>query len=253
MTWARRRKLIISLIVFAAALPFIAFFAYPFITAAPTCRDGSQNGTETGIDCGGSCAYMCRAVVAPLSTEFTRALTLLPGVYTVVAYVTNSNPSAYAKAVPYSLALYDEKNAFISEQKGTTYILPGRTTPIVETNIRTGDRVPTRAFLAIEEYPPMQDIKRFTLTTLTVSGSDMRDTDSLPRLEARITNSTLAAVSNVEVYAIVFDTAGNVRAASKSKIASIAGNQMASTVFTWPAPFRFIVGKIDIIPRTEPL
>ena len=253
MTWARRRKLLISLILFLVALPGIGFFTYPLLTVAPSCTDTEHNGTETGIDCGGSCAYLCKETLAPLSTEFTRALTLLPGVYTVVAYVTNSNPNAYAAEVPYTLALYDERNEFISEQTGKTYILPGRTTPIVETNIRTGERIPTRAFLTIDAAPYMQDARWYRLTKLTVSNSELRDQDSLPRLEARIKNPTLTDVSNVETYAVVFDVNGNVRAASKSKIASIPGGESVSTVFTWPTPFTFTVGKIDIIPRTRPI
>lgn len=253
MTWARRRKLFIVLLIVLAALPVIAYFAYPFLTVPPTCSDRIKNADEAGIDCGGACQYLCKETLAPLSVDFARPIQLLPGVYSAVAYVTNANPYAYVPELSYSLELYDSNNTYITERKGTTYVLPGRTTAIVETQLETGLLAPSRAHLVIDTAPRMQDIRRFSHTTLTVSDVQLTNEKTSPKLEAIIANAAIEKVAGVEVAAVIFDTSGNVQAISKTAIKSIDGESSQRVVFTWPDAFDFTVGKIDILPRVQPL
>jgi hypothetical protein len=253
MTWANRRKLFIVLLFILAAIPFVAYVTYPFLTVEPTCSDGVQNADENGIDCGGACQYLCKESLAPLSVDFARPIQLRPGVYSAVAYVTNANPYAYVSSLSYSLELYDANNTFITERKGTTYILPGRTTAIVETQLETGLLTPSRAHMVIDAAPLMQDIRRFNHTILTVSDKQLKSETSLPKLEAVITNASLEKVSQIEVAAVIFDVSGNVKAVSKTVVKSIDGESSQRVVFTWPDSFQFTVGKIDVLPRVKPL
>ncbi len=253
MSWSNRRKLFIVLLIILATLPVVGYIAYPFVTAPPTCSDGVKNDTETGVDCGGACQYLCKESLAPLSVDFARTLPVLSGVYSGVAYITNANPYAYAPEITYSLELYDANNTYITERKGTTYVLPGRTTAIVETQLESGLFKPSRAHLVIDEMPPMQDIRRFTHTILSVSDVQLKSETTLPKLEAVVANPSLEKVSAVEVAAVIFDVAGNVQAVSKTLVKSIDGESSQRVVFTWPEPFTFTVGKIDILPRVKPL
>jgi hypothetical protein len=234
-------------------IPVIAYFTYPLLTVEPSCSDRVKNADEDGVDCGGTCQYLCKENLAPLSIDFARPIKLLPGVYSGVAYITNANPYAYVPELSYSLELYDANNVYITERKGTTYVLPGRTTAIVETQLETGLLNPSRANLVIDESPPMQDIRRYTHTTLTVSDVQLKSEKTAPKLEAIISNATLEKVVSIEVAAVIFDVTGNVQAVSKTVVKSIDGESSQRVVFTWPDPFTFTVGKIDVLPRIKPL
>lgn len=253
MSWANRRKLFIVLLIVLAIIPFVAYFTYPLLTAEPTCSDGVQNDKETGVDCGGACQYLCKESLASLTVDFARPLQLLPGVYSAVAYITNANPYAYVPELKYTIQLYDANNRYITERKGTTYVLPGRTTAIIETHMESSLFTPSRAHLVIDETPPMQDIRRFTHTPLSVSDVQLKSETTLPKLEAIITNASLEKVSAIEVAAVIFDVSGNVQAVSKTLVKSIDGESSQRAVFTWPKPFTFTVGKIDVLPRAKPL
>jgi hypothetical protein len=252
MSWASKRKLIIILLIAFPVLAVSAFVAYPYINPSPTCFDGKQNGIENGIDCGGSCKYLCRSDVAPVSVEFTRPILVLPGVYTLVSYLTNPNADAYGEVTPYTIRVFDDKNILIGEKTGSTYIMPGGPTPVVETGFRTGGREPVRAVLSIPEDTKLIRFRRDDIRP-TISRRVLTDEATLPRLEVTISNPSLEGFRDLEVAAVVFDTTGNARAASVTVIPSLRSNESKAVVFTWPSPFGFTPGRIDVLPRVSPL
>lgn len=249
LSWAQRRKLIIFLIIAIPLTGAFAFFIYPILYPTPTCFDKTQNGDEKGVDCGGSCAYLCPFETAPLTVQFGRSLMVLPGVYTAIGYIQNPNPNAYSRRVEYTFTLFDKDNVFVADRKGSAIVLPGGVTPVIEIDIRTGERIPVRTLFEITTEPKMQTLAAGTVPSLSVSSRKLTGEGSSPRLEAMVKNDTLEAVSKVEVVAVVFDTDGNARAASKTTIQTLRPGEGSAVVFTWPEPFTFTPGKLDVLPR----
>lgn len=252
MSWAARRRLIILLLISFPVLVVAAYVAYPYINPAPNCFDGSQNGDEAGIDCGGSCKYLCLSQVAPVFVEFARPLEVAPGIYTVAAYLSNPNADAYGEETPYTIRLFDEKNLTITEREGSTYIMTGGITPIVETGFQTASRVPVRALLSIPEDKQLIRFRKEDIRP-TISRRILSGEDTSPRLEATLTNNSLDTFRELEVAVVVFDVEGNARAASKTVIQELQGGDSKTVVFTWPLPFGFTPGRIDVLPRVSPL
>ena len=64
MSWAARRRLIISFIVGGVLILLLIFIGYKTFYRIPTCTDNKENQDETGIDCGGSCKP-CKVKIIP--------------------------------------------------------------------------------------------------------------------------------------------------------------------------------------------
>lgn len=199
-----------------------------FFTAAPTCFDGKQNGDELGVDCGGSCSLVCTQDTKPLAVLWSRAFEVASGTYTAAAYVQSNNLTAGAKNVPYSFQLFDSSNSLIVERDGVVDILPVSVMPIIETNINTGTRSASRALFAFGATPVWHAAQ---VPTLTI-GNEILASDG-SRLSATLSNNTLHDVVGVTVVAVLFDSAGVARAASKS-VVSVPKQSSQSVVFTWP-------------------
>jgi hypothetical protein len=51
---------------------------------------------------------------------------------------------------------------------------------------------------------------------------------------------------------VVFDTAGNAFAGSSTVVPVLTDGERQEIVFTWPDPFPFVPGRIDVLPSLEP-
>lgn len=114
-------------IVFLGTILFVVY--YLFIRVPPTCTDGKQNQDEMGIDCGGICSNQCEP---PLNAKdiITREVAFMPADrsgYDVMARIYNPNDIAGASQFSYKLALRDATGAILSEETGTSFILPQET------------------------------------------------------------------------------------------------------------------------------
>ncbi len=211
---------------------------------APTCFDGSLNGTERGVDCGGACTRICAFDVAAPTVKWARSFAVTSNQYNAVAYVENTNQTAASPAVPYTLSLYDTAG-LIAERTGTTILPPDSVYPIFEARIQTNGRVPTRTELILGEatmwLPATAGRDQFTVNSRTLTGAD-----SKPRLEASITNNALTAAQNVEVVATVFDARGNALTASRTFIDQFAARGTETAVFTWPEPIAKTVRSCEV-------
>ena len=248
MSWASKRRATYLFSLLGVVLVVIGVSTFALFRPTPSCGNGKKDGTETGIDCGGSCRAVCaQNVIAPIM-RWSRSFEVTPGTYSAVAYVENPNSSTGAEAVSYEFRLLDAEGILVAERKGSTFISPGALMPVFEAGIRTGERVPVYTTFSFTEEP-------FWVRSASRSGELLvrekllSDDATAPRITARLQNTTIKTLSNVQVVAVVFDASGNALAASSTVVPRIERSGTADIVFTWPAPFRAAPAQIDIIPR----
>jgi len=249
LTWSGRRKLIyygVGIVVLAL-LAWIAWLL--FFNVAPSCLDRIQNEGELGIDCGGPCALLCADTARDPVLLWSRAFQTGPTSYTAAAYIQNNNQGAGAKNVAYSFQLFDAQNNLVIERDGVANVPPITTVPIIEPNIVVGNRTVARTQFAFSNTPPAvwSKVPANAIPTLHVAEQNLNTYAS--RLGASIINNTLTDAHNVTVAAVLFDSQGVARAASKSLIVDVPAKSSMPAVFTWAGGVPNIVrAEITILP-----
>ena len=248
--WASKRKAmyLFSVLGFFAVVASVPL--YFALQTEPTCFDGRQNQDERGVDCGGVCELICPFDVSPLSLLWSRSFIVANGVYNAVAFIENPNFDVAVLEIPYSFQLYDSENLLIVERRGTTFISTNGITPIFEPRIQTGVRVPVRTFF--EFTGPIRWHRINDPKEIVIVEQELQNADTEPRIEALVENKSLNEAKDVEVVAVVFDTAGNAMAVSQTLVQQLRGQTKVPIFFTWPLSFNNQAGRLDVIPRVPP-
>ena len=246
-SWGFRRKVLYASTILVAAFLFVSFVWFQFFSAAPTCFDTRQNGDELGVDCSGSCALICASQAKNPVVLWARVFQNGPKSYTAAAYIQNNNGETAAKDVPYLFQLYDADNKLVTEKSGTMDIPPVQTIPIIESNITVDTRVVSRVLFSFTDTPVWRQVPRGSVPHLRIVGQTLNP--SATRLDATIENSSLQDESRVTVIAVLFDSLGVARAASKSTIPLLAHSSTEKVVFTWSKGATDIVrAEISVLP-----
>lgn len=223
----------------------LLFIYERYFTSAPTCFDGKFNGNERGVDCGGSCALFCTADTRAPVVLWSRAFEVAPHTYTAAAYVQNPNPGAAARDVAYSFQLFDDKNLLVTERTGTINIPPVQTVPFIDPNINVGNRTVAKAIFSFSAAPVWSRVG--ALPALRASNQYLSPDAS--RLSATIINDSITDANKVVVAAVLFDSGGVARAASRSTLSVVPRKGSQPVVFTWSGGVRDIVrAEITILP-----
>lgn len=255
MDWSTRRKMgcfgMIGIVVLLISSYFVYIF---FIKKTPTCFDGVRNQNERGIDCGGICSVVCTQDAKSLIPLWTRVFHITDDVYSVVAYLENQNTTAAIQKISYEIRIYDDKNILTSAPiTGSTFISPQSKMAIFASPLKTGKRIPQRAFITFTTSPQwMTPQKKYQTPFLAVNETQLSDESSSPKLSARISNPTYYSLHDVEVTALLYDASGNAVHASQSFIENLEQQSSAQVYFTWPEPFLEKITRIEIIPRFNP-
>jgi hypothetical protein len=253
MPWAVRRRIIYLLGVFAFFVVTIGGpIFYKLSTVPPTCTDGIQNQGEVSPDRGGPCPLLDAAYLQPSAVLWARTFPVRDGSYNAAAYIENPNEGAGVRDVGYRFKIYDAENVLVAERIGSTYVMPGRITPVFVAGLDTGNRKATHAFFAFTDAPVWEQMKD-AASVLDVTQITSSDVAASPRVSAEVRNRSVRIIFDVDLVATVFDTAGNAYASSATHIARLAPDESQQVVFTWPDPFPSAVGRIDVIPRVAPL
>lgn len=253
MPWAVRRRILYLLGVFLfLAVVLGGPIAYSLLTVPPSCTDGIQNQGETAIDRGGPCPLLDPSQLQPSAVLWARAFSVRDGSYNAASYIENPNDGAGVASANYIFKLYDSDNVLVAERTGSTFIMPGRVTPVFEGAIDTGNRKAARAFFALTEEPQWQQM-RDAGKAIAVSDVGAADIAASPRVTATVRNTDVSPLFDISFVATVFDTAGNAYASSATHLDRLAPDETQQIVFTWPDPFPSLVGRIDVIPRVAPV
>jgi len=252
MSWASKRQLVIVTILIMALMVIGGVLSLPYFLKAPTCADGVQNGTETGIDCGGSCEKFCPFEVNELKLLWARPFKVADGAYDVLAYIDNQNANAGIKKILYRFRLYDERNLFITERVGRTYVTANGPFAVFEGSIRTGSLVPKRVFFEFVEVPVWVKMPaKANSFSLGKSVSRLESETTRPRLLVSVSNNSLYDASDIETTAILYDEKENAFAVSRTVVDALGKGESKDLVFTWLLPFEKTPTRIEILPRTN--
>lgn len=248
LKWTVKKQIFyftIVLLVFLLAL----FFVYLRITA-PTCSDGRQNQGEVGIDCGGPCEKECLGEIKDLIVLWNKVFKIGKGSYDAVILVENPNPFLSLPSVKYQLKVYDNNNILITVRAGETFINPGETFPIFETNIDTGERLPAKIFIEFEKNLKWERLVK-ERPSFVISKKQFSNNIPFPKLTVRVENKTMLEIKNIYAAAVLYDKDKNAKAASVTKIDSIKKDSSKEVSFTWPNVFSEEPVLSEIFLRTD--
>ncbi len=244
--WSARRQVGYTLIILIVAF-LIAGGLLLANRKNPSCSDNTQNQGELGVDCGGPCNTVCASEATDLVVRWVRVFKVKEGVYDVAARIDNPNVFGIAQ-LAYHFKLYDEQNVLVREARGTTFVNPDQSFIIFATGIETGFEVPTKAFVEFTSQSDWIRYKNYKKPTFTVKDKTLT-LDPAPRVAVTIGNDSLFDTSNIEVVAVVLDSAGNAIGSSKTTIDTLAQGQAKQVFFTWPEPFDGDAAFVEVYPR----
>lgn len=252
MSWASKRRTtyaagIILFFGIIIGIPLILWLYEP-----ATCFDGKKNQQETAVDKGGPCILLDERALSPHTILWARSFQVRSGVYGSVAYIENLNKEAGVRKVGYRFSLYDERNVLVAERNGETFIMPGGITPVFEGAIDTGNRKVIRTYLEFTEPLVWERMRAGEKDALVISNARALDVTTAPRIIATVRNVSVEDVTDPSFVAVVFDTAGNAIAASLTFLTRVTANESGEIVFTWPDPFQYVVGRVDVRPLVSP-
>ncbi|MBI2482108.1 MAG: hypothetical protein HYV76_00880 [Candidatus Vogelbacteria bacterium] len=244
--WSRQRQVTITFIILIVLTVLIGAGAW-YWWPVPSCTDGTKNQNEVGIDCGGVCPKICATSVVPLKVLWSRVFPARSGEWYVVAQVQNQNRNVGARQVNYELKLLDAIGGVLARRGGETFINPGETALILETNIPvSGNRVPSRALVTITPptwEKPVKEVPIFSTNRKSFIN------DPAPRLVAAITNPSITDYTDIEVSIVVAGNDENVFAASRTLVDRLTRGESRDIYFTWPMPFVEAPAVVTILPR----
>ncbi len=247
VSWSAKRKTLYFSAFVAAVLLFIAIPTALVVYRPPTCQDNKQNQGEAGVDCGGPCVNLCQEKELEPIVLWQRSFEVGPGAYNVIAYVQNPNVSSAAIQVPYVFRLYNSDQVLIGERTGKVNLPPNKSFPVFEANVPSGKQIPARVSFEFREKPYWVRQKS-VFPDVRINKIQLSREDSSPLLTAEIENRELRTFDRVPVVAILYDTAGNAVAASRTIVDSVEGQSSQPIVFTWPKPFGVTISEKEIVP-----
>jgi len=250
MTWAFKRQITYVAIVVVFFLVFGFLIAYPRLNKEPTCFDNRQNGNETGVDCGGICERACLSQVDEISVLWSRVFMVVPGRYNAVAYLVNHNKNTAVDKINYRFRFADENNVYIGKREGSTYVPPSGEFAVFEPGIDIGNSIPVYVTFEFTQAPEWRTVPQDKINQLKVLVSKivLINEKTSPALSATITNNSLYTIPEVDVVAILYDSAGNAISASRTYIEVLAPEAVVDVNFTWPEPLSGEVFAKEIIP-----
>ncbi len=251
MSWASRRRTfyLSGVLLFFVVLVGIPLAVYLYRPA--TCEDGVMNQEETAIDRGGPCPILDENFLSPHSVLWSRAFRVRDGSYNAVAYVQNPNDGAGVLSAPYRFGLYDENNVLVAESEGTMFIMPLAVTPVFAGPIDTGNRAVARTYFEFTGPLTWQRLVNVT-SAVAIGNKQVSDIAAVPRVDALVSNVSVAPIRDITFVAVAFDPAGNAFAASLTTVPSLAPKEGVQITFTWPEPFPYPVGRLDILTVLPP-
>lgn len=247
-TWSKNKQIHYLAIVFGTLFLIGGFFLYNSFHKPASCFDNKQNQDEKGVDCGGSCSKACLSTILNPVVLWSRTVKVDNGVYDAVAFIENPNTKEGVSSLAYKFKLYDDENILVIERAGKTFINPNERFYIFESNIRTGERIPKRAFF---EFQPSLNWEQTDNTKPIISVNSEKFIEEESRLKVNIKNNLFFELEDIVITAILFDDEGNAFAVSETVIDSLLGDQTKEVFFTWPKLLGVKPSKIEIIPRVN--
>jgi hypothetical protein len=248
MDWAHKRKFIVIAIFVALVVAVVAIIGFSVFYHTPTCTDKKMNQDEVGVDCGGSCSTLCSSQVASSTVRFARTL-IQSGRTDVIAYVDNTNSTAFAKDAAMTLEAYKSDGTLVTAHVKVT-LPPRASVPVFIPGIASAGAGIRQAFLTFDTGSPVWMRGSATDPTMRVDNIVTLTPETKPRITANLVNQTARPQYDTVVTVTIFDTDGTAMAASQTIVPILPAQGTAPMVFTWNEPFAAPVVRVDMVPTS---
>ena len=199
---------------------------------APNCFDGILNGAEIEVDAGGTCVRVPNSQVVQPNIVWSEGFEVTPGQYNAVAYVENRNQTIGTPALPYTFTFLSN-GVEVARRSGVTELPPNSVYPLFEGRVFTDGQTVTDVELKLGEvidWLPGSSI----VNQLRTNDLNLLNVDTRPRLEAKLENTSLDTIRDIEVVATIFNDQGVAVAASQTFVETFFSRTAQDIVFTWP-------------------
>lgn len=247
MSWGTNRRNTVLFVMFLFIIVPVGSIAFIVFYDPPNCFDAKQNGTETGIDCGGSCQLLCNDQVTEPVVLWERAFKVSDGVYNLLAYIENPNPSAFLQETQYVFKIYNEDGVMIGERSGSVSIAPKSARPVIQNNLQTFEQIPARIEFTFTSERIYENTEPKD-SLIIIKDEFIENESTSPRVKAKIQNISLKQIKQIDVVILLYDTFDNVLGTSNTFVESLGPEDSKDIVFTWPKSFTDEVNRIEIIP-----
>lgn len=250
--WALKRRFQYQVGVGIFILSILGIVLAIGLIKPPTCFDGKQNQDEKGVDCAGTCSLRCSFEVQKLTTKWAQAFEVSPGYYNAIAYIENFNLDSYAQSVPYTFLLYDAEGRLILERAGEVNINGEPIVPVFAGGLATGSLKPVIVRLEVPALPAWYRMREEYTTR--IEQQRYIPSATVQEIQAELVSVEVIPLSNIEVFAVVYDLEKNAMAASKTLVPFLGPQAKAQLTFTWPQPFPSELGRVELtthIPHQE--
>jgi hypothetical protein len=227
----------------------VGSWIYSILTPEPTCFDGQKNQNEEKIDCGGICQKKCKKeiILEDLEISEKHFVPARKNEFDVMAKIKNTNSRYGASNFRYKFTLLDSAGNALQERSGESYILPGETKYLIETNLSLNN-TPDKIEVEISDYN-WQEFVGYEEPKLIIYD------DKFMAYNERFANSRVTGLlkneSNFDFNSIIIDIIlrddqGKPLALAESEMRTIPSREERDFNIIWPYLFSAAVANIEI-------
>ncbi len=228
------------------------WFWNSFIKEKPNCFDGKKNGTEEGVDCGGSCEKICPFKALKVNVGWAKSFPINnKGFYNGAAMVENPNFN-YALKMNYDMKFLNSKGIVIGEKKDIVELEPLEKKIIFYPSLNFRNQKIVKTFFKKGEIFDLEE-KQAVDKKIIVNAKELSDDGEGKRLKITLENKDFKAHRDIQVFAVLLGTDGNVINMSRTYLEYIDKEERKVVYMTWPIKFKKKVASIKIYIKEDRL
>lgn len=255
MDYRLRKQIVIAVIFFSFLALLGVGFYFAFLKPAPTCFDGIRNQDEEEVDCGGPCISCEIKTLKDIEVNWAKAVLLEGNIYDLVAQVRNPNPNFGTANFKYRFDLKNENNQAIGSCQGSTFILPGETKYIIETNFQAAEPIASLTLeIANPERSAWQKLKDYQVPALFIKDKQfaiLNEISHLAEASGVVKNDTFFDLDRVYVDVILFSRANEVIGVSKTEVRTLLAGEGRYFSVKWFSPLKGEVSSLEMQAETN--
>lgn len=247
------RVLLVMLAIFIVLLIGVYFV---FIYTPPSCFDGIKNQDEENVDCGGSCLTPCE-IDAPEepTVMWSGFFKEGEGIYSLAAKIRNRNNNYGSPKFDYVFDAKDSNGATLKEVPGTSFVSPGQTRYIIDTNISLPDGAATVEFRIVGgkitwRKTPIR-LNPVDFTVYAKNFTVLNNFQFYAEASGVIRNETSYDFRRVEVGVFLYNSRSEVIAVAKTVLDDLVSGKDREFKVFWPKRFDGTYSMMDVIPQTN--
>lgn len=228
-------KQILIVIIVLASISILVFGVIWLLRVRPGCFDGTQNGQEEGVDCGSVCNVSCptqKPQAIPLKAKSVQ-IAEGAGKCDIIVDIENPNDSLGAEKIPYEIFWGTIRN------KGEFFIYPSESRYVAEMNLpcQTGQNPDVKIGQPANWEFLRADYRKPNLEISDSKFNYPENSYEFAEVTGMVTNKSPFDLKEVEIYAIIKDSSGNVIAISRTTVNSLLVNEKREFRIFWTHPF----------------